>query len=230
MICLYVDDLLVTGSTIREIEEFKQDMKATFEMTDLGTLTYFLGMEFATTSDGIILHQRKYVTEVLKRFNMSGCNSITTPVEVNVKLDRNSEEKTVDCTMFKQIVGSLRYICNSRPDICFGVGLISRFMDDPRKSHFIAAKRIMKYLQGTLEYGVLFPNRVENAMYRLTGFSDLDWCGDQVDRRSTSGYLFKFLDAPISWCTKKQPVIALSSCNMLQGLMQHAKQFGWSLS
>lgn len=148
LICLYVDDLLVTGSNAKEIEEFKQVVKAEFEMTDLGRLTYFLGMEFLKTPAGIVLHQRKYVTEVLRKFNMIECNAAVTPVEVNVKLERNSEEEAVDDTLFKQIVGSLRYICNIRPDICFGVGLISKFMDDPRKSHLVAAKRIMRYLKG----------------------------------------------------------------------------------
>lgn len=113
--------------------------------------------------------------------------------------------------MFKSLVGSLRYLCNSRPDISFGVGLISRFMDDPRHSHLVAAKRILRYLKGTIDFGILFPKR-NQGVTELVGYSDSDWCGDRSDRRSTTGYLFKFLNAPISWCSKKQPVVALSSC------------------
>ncbi|RDY08728.1 hypothetical protein CR513_07007, partial [Mucuna pruriens] len=104
---------------------------------------------FIGTSKGIMLHQRKYVSEVLRRFNMIGCNSAAAPIEMNVKLEKNSEE-VVDKTLFKQIVGCLRYFCNSKPGICYGVGLINNFMDNPRKPHWVAAKRIMKYLQGTL--------------------------------------------------------------------------------
>lgn len=161
LLCLYVDDLLVTGSDIGEIEEFKARMKSEFEMTDLGELTYFLGMEFVNTEQGIILHQRKYISEVLKRYDMINCNLAVTPVEVNLKLEKGGDEKAMDATVFKQMVGSLRYIYNSRPDISYGVGLVSRFMDDPRHSHLVAVKRILRYLKGTLEFGVLFPNEVK---------------------------------------------------------------------
>ncbi|PNX70198.1 cationic amino acid transporter 1-like protein, partial [Trifolium pratense] len=110
------------------------------------------------------------------------------------------------------MVGSLRYLCNSRPDLAFAVGAVSRFVNSPKKSHMIAVKKIMRYVKGTMNYGILLPNTLSNAVNRLEGFSYSDRCGDHVDRRSTTGYIFKFLDAPISWCSKKQPVIALSSC------------------
>jgi len=114
--------------------------------------------------------------------------------------------------MFRQIVGSLRYLCNSRPDICYSVSVISKFMHDPRKPRLIAAKRILRYVKGTMEYGLLFPYGAKSEVNELIGYSDSDWCGDLTDRKSTSGYVFKFNDAAISWCTKKQPVTALSSC------------------
>lgn len=186
LIYLYVDDLLVTGSSLNEINQFKSIMKAEFEMTDIGRLTYFLSMEFVYTAEGIVLHQRKYVNEVLKRFSMIDCNSVMIPVETNLKLERNSEGEAADSTIFKQLVGSLRYICNSRPDICFGVGLVSKFMDNPKKSHWIAAKKILRYLQGTKEYGILFPGKRKGEESMLIGYSDSDWCGDLIDRRSTS--------------------------------------------
>lgn len=211
LICLYVDDLLVTGSNHAEIEEFKERMKSEFDMTDLGVLSYFLGMEFLETAEGIVLHQKKYANDVLKRFNMMNCNPANTPVETKLKLEKGGNEKAIDPTLYKQMVGSLRYLCNSRPDISYGVGLISRFMDDPRQSHLVAAKRIMRYLKGTLDYGILFPKEDQGEI-ELIGFSDADWCGDRVDRRSTTGYMFKLSNAPISWCSKKQPVVALSSC------------------
>lgn len=142
---------------------------------------------------------------------MQNCNEEATPVEVNVKLTKGELEKSVDGTLFKQMVGTLRFLCNSRPDIAFAVGLVSRFMSDPKVSHMIAVKRILRYLKCTQNAGLLFP-KGPGQCAELEAYSDSDWSGDKVDRKSTSGYMFKFLNAPISWCSKKQNVIALSSC------------------
>jgi hypothetical protein len=193
----------VTGSDVNEIEAFKSQMMNEFEMTDLGNLTYFLGMEL------------KYASDILKRFNMMSCNPSSSPAETNVKLVMNEEEgeeELVDPTLFKQNVGSLRYLCNSGPDIACEVGMISRFMSEQRVSHLLAAKRVMRYIKGTLEFGILFPKCLDENSMELVAYSDVDWCGDKQDRKSTSGYLFKFLNGPISWCAKKQPVVALSTC------------------
>ncbi|WJX50083.1 hypothetical protein P8452_36436 [Trifolium repens] len=187
IICLYVDDLLVTGSSLVEIKNFKSQMQSEFEMTDLGKLTYFLGMELLETSR-------------------------VTPADTKVKIEDDDTSEAVDSTMFRQLVGSLRYLCQSRPDISYAVGYISRFMSKPLKSHFLAAKRILRYINGTVHYGVLFPYSSNRETLELVGFSDADWCGDKIERKSTSGYLFKFQGAPVSWCSKKQSVIALSSC------------------
>ena len=124
----------------------------------------------------------------------------------------NEEEESVDPTLFKQIVGSLRYLCNSRPDIAYAVGIISRFMSEPRVSHLLAAKRVIRYFKGTLQYDILFPKCLNENSMELISYSNADWCGDRKDRKCTSGYLFKFLNAPISWCAKTQPVVALSTC------------------
>ena len=212
IICLYVDDLLVTGSSSTEIEKFKSQMKSEFEMTDLGKLTYFLGMELLETPKGMILHQAKYATEILRKFEMLDCNSSVTPADTRAKTKEDTSGDAVESTMFRQLIGSLRYLCQTRPDISYAVGYVSRFMSKPLKSHLLTAKRILRYINGTIHYGVLFPYSKDNGKLELSGFSDADWCGDKVDRRSTSGYLFKFQNAPVSWCSKKQSVIALSSC------------------
>ncbi|MCI34368.1 copia-type polyprotein, partial [Trifolium medium] len=114
--------------------------------------------------------------------------------------------------MFKLMIGSLRYLCNSRPDICYAVGAISRFMNSPKKSHLIAAKRVLRYVKGTIKYGLLFPTHSGEAQMELIGYTDSDWCGDKVDRRSTSGYVCMLNDTTVCWSSKKQPVTALSSC------------------
>lgn len=118
-----------------------------FKMLDLGNLSYFFGM---------VLYQRKYVKKVLKRFIMLDWNLAVSPIEANLKLEKNGHEDKVDATLFKQIVGSLRYVCNNMSVIGFYVCLVRRYMDDPRVSHMKAARRIMRYLKGTLNCGILF--------------------------------------------------------------------------
>lgn len=114
-LCLYVDDLLLTGSSVEGIEALKTHLKSEFEMSDLGTLAYFLGLEFQKTHRGLLMHQRKYIIEVLKKFDMWDCNGSETPAEANLKLDKCEKESSVDATQYRQMVGSLRFICHTRP-------------------------------------------------------------------------------------------------------------------
>jgi len=120
-----------------------------------------------------------------------------------LKLIEEKEVEVMDGTLYKQIVGSLRFLCNSRPDLSFGVGLISRFMHDPKTPHMVFSKHILRYLKGTTTWGIFFPKADEHKGVVLEAFSDSDWCGDKMERKSTYGYLFRYLDAPISWCSKK---------------------------
>ncbi|XP_024638361.1 uncharacterized mitochondrial protein AtMg00810-like [Medicago truncatula] len=138
-----------------------------FEMTDLGKLTYFPGMEFTKTSECLVMHQKKYATNILKRFNMMGFNPASTPSEVNLKLVKNEDEELVDPTLIKQIIESLRYLCNSRPYIIYHVGIICRFKSEVRSSHFLTTKRVMRNIKGTLGYELLFPANVNGAIVNL---------------------------------------------------------------
>ncbi|CAJ2634371.1 unnamed protein product [Trifolium pratense] len=212
IICLYVEDLLITGHNVASIEKFKGRLKNEFEMSDLGKLNYFLGLEFHYASDGIVLHQRKYIAYVLKRFHMENCNEAETPMEANLKLSKSEDEQAVDATLFKQVVGSLRFICNTRSDINYVVRSVSRFVSKPKTSYLIAAKRILRYLKGTQDYGLAFPTSNNETQIEVEGFSDSNWCGDKDDRRNTSGYWFRFRNSPISWSSKKHNIVALSSC------------------
>lgn len=130
-----MDYLLIIRSYETEIKRFKDKMKQVFEMIDLGKSTYFFGMEFLPTLGGIILHQAKYEKEFLTKFSMLECNTLVTPAETNLKLVNSNEDKKdrMDATTFTQLVGSLRYLCKSRPDIYYPVGLVSRFMNNPLK-------------------------------------------------------------------------------------------------
>ena len=142
IVCLYVDDLLITGSSEEEITAFKNQMMNEFEMSDLGLLSYFLGMEFRMTQYGTVMHQSKYAQDLLKKFNMQQSNPARTPAEVGLVLEKETDEEPVDPTHYRKIVGCLMYLCNTRPDLNFSVGLISRFMQEPRQSHLLAAKRL----------------------------------------------------------------------------------------
>ncbi|XP_019451743.1 PREDICTED: uncharacterized protein LOC109353836 [Lupinus angustifolius] len=171
-------------------------------MTDLGKLAYFLGIEFVQSSEGILMHQKRYTLEVLGRFNLIQCNSTNTPVEANLKLRSCEQEPKVDITMFRQMVGCLRFLCHSRPEISYGVDLVSRYMNSLRYSHLIAAKRILRYLKGTLDHGVMFPRNMRNQQNECTlhleAYTDSGWVGDPVDRHSTMGYVFFLGQTPIS--------------------------------
>ncbi|XP_019450648.1 PREDICTED: uncharacterized protein LOC109352918 [Lupinus angustifolius] len=178
-------------------------MKAEFEMSDLGELSYFLGIEFSRVKEGILMHQEKYINDVLKRFNMEGCNAVSTPIEADAGCEKLEQDFAVDNTLYRQIVGCLRYICNTRPDIAYGVGVISRHMESPKKSNLMQAKRILRYVKGTLEFGLILPIKNSDKNHRMLGFSYADWCGDKCDRKSTSGYMFFLGEGPISWSSKK---------------------------
>jgi len=208
IICLYVDDLLITGDSEKSIESCKAELMKEFEMNDLGKLSYFLGIEFTQTKSGVIMHQTKYTRDLLKKFNIEQSNPTTTPAETGMKLEHSPDEEGVNPAVYRSIVGSLRYLCNTRPDLSFSVGVVSRHMQDPKVTHLLAVKRIMRYLHGTEQFGVLLCRGNEE----LVGYSDADWCGDKTDRRSTAGYVFFLGRTPISWSSTKEPIVALSSC------------------
>ncbi|XP_050877180.1 secreted RxLR effector protein 161-like [Lathyrus oleraceus] len=151
---------------------------------------------------GIILHQMKYELELLKRFELLSCKVDVTPADTNQKLDSDTDGDDIDVIMFKQLVGSLRYLCNTRPDICYALGMTSSFMSKPMWSHYQNVARTLRYIKGTPKYGFLFPSGAETGS-ELLSYLDSDWCGDKVDKRSTYGYLFKFLGSHISRCSMK---------------------------
>jgi len=141
--CLYVDDLIFTNNNPTMFEDFKKSMVQEFEMKDIGLMTHFLGLEVTQKEKGIFISQSGYAKDILERFKMESCNPVSTPVENGVEL-RKSKVGNVDPTYFKSLVGSLRYLTCTRPDILYGVGLINRYMEIPDQSHLNAAKRIFR--------------------------------------------------------------------------------------
>ncbi|CAL8176597.1 unnamed protein product [Prunus armeniaca] len=179
-----------------------------FYMSDLGLMHYFLGIEVVQSSAGIFISQKKYVQEILDRFEMKDCNSVCTPTEIGLKLVKNSGEKKVDQTLFKHIVGSLMYLTATWPDIQHAVSLIGRYMECPEVPHLAVAKRIFRYLKGTNNFGILYK---KGAKLGLFGFTDSDYAGDPDDRRSTSGYAFIMGAGAVLWSSKKQQIVTLST-------------------
>ena len=207
IVCLYVDDLIFTGNDESMFKQFKKSMMVEFDMTDLGKLRYFLGIEVMQKTDGIFISQRKYAQEVLERFNLYQCNPVHNPVVPGFKLTRDKEGVEVDGTLYKQMVGSLMYLTATRLDLMFSVSLISIYMEHPTESHLLAAKRILRYVKGTVEFGVFYKKGGDD---KFIGYTDSDYAGDQDDRKSTSGYVFMNSSA-VSWSSKKQPVVTLST-------------------
>ncbi|KOM27543.1 hypothetical protein LR48_Vigan437s000300 [Vigna angularis] len=209
IVCLYVDDLIFTGNNPSMFEEFKKDMTMEFEMTDMGLMAYYLGIEVKQGNKGIFITQESYAKDVLKKFKMDDANLVGTPMECGIKLSKDEEGEKVDPTLYKSLVGSLRYLTCTRPDILYAVGVVSRYMEAPTTTHFKSAKRILRYIQGTTSYGLYYS--ISND-YKLVGYSDSDWSGDMDDRKSTSGFVFYMGDTAFTWMSKKQPIVTLSTC------------------
>lgn len=208
IVSLYVDDLIFTGNDETMLKHFKSSMKREFEMTDLGKMKYFLGVEVIQDSEGIFISQRKYAKEILERFNLQNANHVKNPIVPGVKLTEDGDENRVDSTVYKQLVGSLMYITTTRPDLMFVVCLLSRYMSDPREEHMQAAKRVMRYIKGTLGFGVFYKRGLTED---LMVYTDSDYAGDIDTRRSTSGYAFLLSGGAVAWASKKQPVVTLST-------------------
>ena len=208
ILCLYVDDLIYTGTHPTMIEEFKKAMMKEYEMTDLGTMKYFLGIQIKQSPGRIFLSQEKYAEDLLKKFNMGECKPLATPMAINEKLSKYDGKPKVDGAMYRSLVGSLIYLTHTRPDIVNAVSIVSRFMSEPSKDHLTAAKRILRYIKGTKSYGIMYETEKD---FKLTGYTDSDWAGSVDDRKSTSGYVFQLGNKVVSWSSKKQATVALSS-------------------
>jgi hypothetical protein len=147
-------------------------------------------------------------SKILKRFDMLDCKSMNTPMEAKLKLLVDTSSDLIDATLYRQIIGSLMYLTNTRPDICFAVNTLSQFLVEPRRVHLVAAKHVMRYLKGTMDYGLSYDGDHD---FTLIEYTDADWAGSVADRKSTSGCCFSLRSAMISWQSRKQSSIALST-------------------
>ena len=207
---VYVDDLIVTGEDPAEIKEFKEQMTKEFEMSDLGLLSYYLGIEVGQYRDFTIVKQTGYAKKVLDQFGMGKCNATKFPMDPGTKLHSDKGGHPVNATEYRRVIGCLRYLLHTRPDLAYSVGIASRFMEKPTMMHMNAIKQILKYLKGTVELGLVYTQGGSEEL--LMGYSDSDVGGDLVGRRSTAGMAFYLGESLITWCSQKQKTVALSSC------------------
>ncbi|PKI63871.1 hypothetical protein CRG98_015754 [Punica granatum] len=177
-------------------------------MKELGHLKHFLGLDADHTQEAIFLYQQKYSKYLLKKFGMLNCKSISAPMEPNAKMCAHEGKDFEDATMYSQLVGSLIYLTLIRPDISYAVGVMSWYMQNPKKSHLEAVRRILRYVKSTLGYGILYRKCGD---CKLVGFCDADYAGDHDTRRSTTEYVFMLGSGAISWCSKRQPTVSLST-------------------
>ena len=200
-------------------------------MTDLGPAHMYLGMEITRdyTSNTLSLNQQKYIQVVLNRFKMTDCNPVSTPMETGIKLSKRIDIATpFEKNQYQKLIGCLEYAAMAtRPDITFAVHSLAQFSSNPDTIHFNAAKRILRYLKGSLNFGLVFKgNKSEN--FQLLGYSDADWAGSTHDRKSIGGYCFYLNNSLISHMSKKQKTIALSTAESeTHAAIQATKEAIW---
>ena len=216
-VVIWVDDILYFGDSSLS-ESFKKSFSADFSIDDKGPMLWFLGMEVLQSSDLIEVTQRSYVKEILRRFDMSDCNPVFLPAEPGTKYSKSDcpvenspehAEMSSFRSLYRSLLGNLQYLSAvSRPDLSFVVSNLSHFLANPGKPHWLGAKRLLRYLKGMSDFRLTF---ARTSSFSLSCFSDSDWGSDADDRRSVAGYCFHLGVGLVSWSSKKQQTVALSS-------------------
>ena len=225
ILAVYVDDLLLAGTSQQKIAQVKADLGKRFQLKDMGELHYFLGVSVQQRAEGIWIGQPAYTQAVVKRFGMEHYKPANTPVTPGTKLLKATEQsEIVDATLYQSVVGSLLHLSGwTRPDIAFAVSNVARICSSPTKEHWTVVKHILRYLKGTSNYGLSYSRNDDTDT--LIGYSDADWAGDVNDRKSTSGYLFMVSGA--GRAENKHVLLSLQrKRNMLHWLVPSKKRPG----
>ena len=205
---VYVDDLIITGNNQQVINNFVHQLSKRFSLKELGVLNFFLGIEVIHTASGLFLSQHQYIRDILDKFNMINAKETTTPMASNTQLKLHDGTGPTNATTYRQLIGSLQYLSLTRPDVAFAINKLSQFMHAPSELHWAHLKRVLRYLKGTIQHGLIL---TKNSSLHLTAFSDADWGGDLDDRTSTTGYILFLGNNPVSWKSVKQKSVVRSS-------------------
>ncbi|KAJ9567605.1 hypothetical protein OSB04_003571 [Centaurea solstitialis] len=202
-------DDIIFGSTCPDFcETFSKLMMTRYEMSMMGELNFFLGLQVKQLSAGIFINQAKYIKDILKKYNLENAKIMKTPMSPSCALDSDPDGTVVDVTTYRGMIGSLMYLTASRPDIMFSTCLCARYQSKPKVSHLKVVKRIFRYLKGTVNLGLWYP---KGSGYELTGYTDADHGGCKLDRKSTTGHIQFLGDKLVSWASKKQNRVSLST-------------------
>ncbi|GJR43040.1 retrovirus-related pol polyprotein from transposon TNT 1-94 [Tanacetum coccineum] len=205
---IYVDDIIFASTDPRDCDRFSNEMSSKFQMSMMGQISFFLGLQISQNPRGIFINQSKYAKEILKKFDLHNSDPVDTPMVERTKLDEDLSGIPVDQTRYRGMVGCLMYLTASRPDLVFAVCMCARYQSKPTKKHLEAVKRIFRYIQGTINMGLWYPKDTAMA---LTAYADADHAGCQDTRRSTSGSAQLLGDKLVSWSSKKQTSTSISS-------------------
>ncbi|KAJ0816493.1 putative RNA-directed DNA polymerase [Helianthus annuus] len=215
---VYVDDIIITGNNPKAINYVVHSLSNTFAVQDMGSLSYFLGIEIVPKGADIILSQKKYILDIIARAGLSESKPVSSPIPSTAHLSLGDSSPFDNPVRYRQIVGALQYVTLSRPDISYAVNKVCQFMHSPTTNHWSAVKRILRYLQGTSGYGLLIQRNsgsllhaYTDASFNLHAFSDADWAGCPDDRRSTGGFAIYLGSNLVSWSARKQRTVSRSS-------------------
>ena len=208
LVQVYVDDIIFGSTNDQFCSRFVKIMQSKYEMSMMGELTYFLGLQVSQRNDGIFIFQSKYLRDLLKKYGLEDASTAKTQMETATKLDQDDPGKSVDITSYRGMIGSLLYLTASRPDIMFSTCLCARFQANPKGSHLIVVKRIFKYLKGTPNLGILYH---KGTGFDLIGYKDSDFAGCKIDRKSTSGSCQFLGRRLVSWYSKKKHSMSTST-------------------
>lgn len=221
IIGLYVDDLLLIGDSRKELTEIKRQLTRAFEMKDMGEARFILGIKIERdrTARTLTISQTEYINTVVTRYGLVNSRRSTfTPMNTGVKLVHggtvdDSDSRPVSAKEYQAMIGAIMYaMLGTRPDIAYAVSKLAQYCNDPRAQHMNATDQLLRYLATTSDYGITYTGTPDtNVIQTLVGYSDSDWAGDHDDRRSTTAWLFSMAGGVVSWKSRRQPTVALST-------------------
>jgi hypothetical protein len=207
LVQIYMDDVIFGGSSHTLLSRFQEMMESEFQMSMMGELTFFLGIQVKQTKQDTFVHQAKYTKDLMKKFNMMELKPVSTLMSSAASLGPDEDGKTVDQREYMSLIGSLLYLTATQPDIQFAVGLCTRFQTSPRSSHRMTVQRVFRYLKHIPEFGIWY----SASSLDLVGFFDADFAGCGIDRKSTSETYYFLGSSLVYWSSQKQSSVVHST-------------------